>query len=231
MSKFHFLRVFEAITGTTPHNFVACCRIERAKELLLNSTKSITDICMEVGYSSLGSFSTTFSMLVGASPSEFRWISRHLRRFHVEKAINKFLERRSAEGLDQIHGIVEAPPNAEGFIFIGAFDRGAPQGAPDSPTILLRPGSFSIERPKNPVGHLLAAMIPFPANLSSFVLNCPVALVASRRLSPGETFTRPLILELRPPKVTDPPLVVTLPLLLVQASGHLRHPVHKLSFK
>jgi AraC family transcriptional regulator len=227
ISKFHFLRVFEAITGTTPHNFVACCRLERAKELLLNSTKSITEICMEVGYSSLGSFSKTFSLLVGASPSEFREFSRRLRRFHVEKAINKFMERRSPEGSEQIHGIVEAPPNAEGFIFIGAFDRGAPQGPPDSPTILLRPGPFSIERLKKPVSHLLAAMIPFSADLSSLVLACPVALVASQRLISGEAFTRPLLLELRPLKVTDPPVVVTLPLLLAQVSGQLQIPARR----
>jgi AraC-like DNA-binding protein len=214
MSKFHFLRVFEEITGTTPHNFVACCRIARAKELLIKSTHSITDICMEVGYSSVGSFSTTFSMLVGASPSQFRASSQQLRASHVAEAINQFLRRDSTAGPEQLRGIVEAPPNAEGFIFIGAFDRGAPQGAPDAPAILLEPGPFCIARPRDSASHLLAAMIPFSVDLGQFALACPVSLVASQRLSAADPATTPRVLKLRPPKLTDPPVVVTLPLLL-----------------
>src|SRR4030066_175369 len=61
---------FDEITGTPPHHFLACLRMQRAKELLLQSESSITDICLEVGYTSLGSFSTTFRELVGFSPQE-----------------------------------------------------------------------------------------------------------------------------------------------------------------
>src|SRR5271166_4838161 len=72
ISKFHLVRIFDEITGTTPHHFLACLRMQRAKQLLLSSDSSITDICLEVGYTSLGSFSKTFSSLVGISPQEFR---------------------------------------------------------------------------------------------------------------------------------------------------------------
>src|SRR5271165_2573484 len=68
VSKFHFVRVFDEVTGTTPRHFLSCLRMQRAKELLLKTRSSITDVCMEVGYSSLGTFSTTFSELVGVSP-------------------------------------------------------------------------------------------------------------------------------------------------------------------
>src|SRR5262245_44689729 len=72
VSKFHLVRVFDEVTGTTPHHFLACLRMQRAKELLLNSETSITDVCLTVGYESLGTFSKTFSALVGVSPQVFR---------------------------------------------------------------------------------------------------------------------------------------------------------------
>jgi len=76
MSKFHFVRTFSDVTGTTPHHFLACLRIEKAKELLLGTDADVTEICMTVGYSSLGSFSSTFAELVGLSPSGFRRLPR-----------------------------------------------------------------------------------------------------------------------------------------------------------
>lgn len=48
-SKFHFVRVLDQITGTTPHHFLGCLRMQRAKELLLTTESSIPDICLEVG--------------------------------------------------------------------------------------------------------------------------------------------------------------------------------------
>src|SRR5690349_18939602 len=77
-SKFHLVRVFDEITGTTPHHFLACLRIQRAKELLLNPATSITEVCLEVGYASLGTFSKTFSALVGVSPQQFRAMPKRL---------------------------------------------------------------------------------------------------------------------------------------------------------
>src|SRR3954469_21369522 len=52
ISKFHFVRVFDELTGTTPHHFLACLRMQRAKELLLRSDLTITQVCMDVGYTS-----------------------------------------------------------------------------------------------------------------------------------------------------------------------------------
>ena len=72
MSKFHLVRVFDEITGTTPHHFLSCLRVQRAKEWLLNSNAQITEVCLAVGYNSLGTFSKTFSELVGVSPQDFR---------------------------------------------------------------------------------------------------------------------------------------------------------------
>lgn len=75
VSKFHFLRCFTATYGDTPSAMLTQRRIERAQDLLRATNLTVTEICMLVGYSSLGSFSSRFRRLVGCSPSEYqaRW--------------------------------------------------------------------------------------------------------------------------------------------------------------
>jgi AraC-like DNA-binding protein len=80
ISPFHFIRQFEAVFGVTPHQFRIGSRIELAKELLARGEHSVTDVCMEVGFSSLGSFSTLFARRVGETPSAYRQRVRTLVR-------------------------------------------------------------------------------------------------------------------------------------------------------
>jgi AraC-like DNA-binding protein len=72
MSPFHFIRQFEAIFGVTPHQFRIQARLDAAKQLLAVGQHSVTDVCMEVGFSSLGSFSALFARRTGEAPSAYR---------------------------------------------------------------------------------------------------------------------------------------------------------------
>src|SRR5262249_21251913 len=72
ISPFHFIRQFDAVFGLTPHQFRTAMRIECAKRLLVEGELSVTEVCLEVGFSSLGSFSKLFAGRVGASPSVYR---------------------------------------------------------------------------------------------------------------------------------------------------------------
>jgi transcriptional regulator GlxA family with amidase domain len=72
LSTWHFLRAFREACGETPHAFLTRLRLERAKELLTISSRPVTEICFDVGFTSLGSFSTLFRRQVGFSPAEFR---------------------------------------------------------------------------------------------------------------------------------------------------------------
>ena len=72
LSEASFIRTFKATFGETPHRYLQRRRIERAMYLLRTTDRSVTDVCMEVGFSSLGTFSRTFRDIVGESPSEFR---------------------------------------------------------------------------------------------------------------------------------------------------------------
>jgi AraC-like DNA-binding protein len=74
-STAHFSRSFKRAFGETPHKYLQRRRIERAKELLRSTELSITEVGLEVGFRSLGSFSTTFRDLVGEAPRAYaaRW--------------------------------------------------------------------------------------------------------------------------------------------------------------
>jgi transcriptional regulator GlxA family with amidase domain len=72
VSEAHFSRTFRATFGETPHRYLQRRRVERAMFLLRSTGRSVTDVCMDVGFSSLGTFSRTFSEIVGESPSTYR---------------------------------------------------------------------------------------------------------------------------------------------------------------
>jgi transcriptional regulator GlxA family with amidase domain len=72
MSSGHFSRSFRAAFGETPYSYLMTRRVERAKALLRRGDLSVTEVCFAVGCSSLGSFSTRFTELVGESPSAYR---------------------------------------------------------------------------------------------------------------------------------------------------------------
>jgi AraC-like DNA-binding protein len=72
MSTAHFARQFRAAYGETPYAYLMTRRVERAKALLRHDDISVTEACMAVGCTSLGSFSTRFTELVGETPSAYR---------------------------------------------------------------------------------------------------------------------------------------------------------------
>ena len=72
MSKAHFSRQFRAAYGETPYSYLMTRRIERAKAMLRGGQMTVTEVCMAVGCTSLGSFSARFTELVGQTPSTYR---------------------------------------------------------------------------------------------------------------------------------------------------------------
>jgi len=82
MSKYHFVRAFSEIFRQTPHRYLVERRISRARELLERTDMSVTAICFEVGFESLGSFVSRFREIVGAPPGKYR------QRFSREGAIH-----------------------------------------------------------------------------------------------------------------------------------------------
>jgi AraC-like DNA-binding protein len=72
ISPAHFSRSFRSVFGETPHRYLQRRRIERSMFLLRETDRTVTDICFEVGFGSLGTFSRTFREIVGETPSGYR---------------------------------------------------------------------------------------------------------------------------------------------------------------
>ena len=78
LSPYHFARVFRQVIGIAPGEFLGALRLERAKQLLLTTDLSVSEVCFEVGYNSLGTFTTRFTRLVGLSPGRMRDLPERL---------------------------------------------------------------------------------------------------------------------------------------------------------
>lgn len=104
MSTGHFARMFRAAYGETPYSYLMTRRIERAKALLRRGDMSVTDVCFAVGCTSLGSFSTRFTELVGESPSAYK-ARDHVASAAIPACIAKIMTRPIRNG--------EAPATAQ----------------------------------------------------------------------------------------------------------------------
>ena len=79
ISPAHFARSFRAVFGEAPHRYLQRRRVERSMFLLRETDRSVTEICFDVGFASLGTFSRTFTQVVGEPPTTYRWRAADLR--------------------------------------------------------------------------------------------------------------------------------------------------------
>jgi len=89
LSRFHFHRLFTRIYRSTPHQYLTQKRIEKAKQLLAEN-KAINDVCSEVGFGSIGSFSTLFKKEIGFAPTFYRNVA-WLKKQEEKKQPKKFI--------------------------------------------------------------------------------------------------------------------------------------------
>jgi AraC-like DNA-binding protein len=104
VSEAHFIRTFRATFGETPHRYLQRRRVERAMFLLRETDRPVTEICLDVGFTSLGTFGRTFREIVGESPTRYRAAAADLRA--VPACFAKAWTRPSSFG--------EADPSASG---------------------------------------------------------------------------------------------------------------------
>lgn len=115
MSPAHFSRQFRAAYGETPYGYLMTRRIERAQELLRRGELSITDVCMAVGCTSLGSFSASFTRLVGQTPTAYR-SGDHAAIAAVPSCVAKQLTRPRRESSSRESSRIEEAPAARAHV-------------------------------------------------------------------------------------------------------------------
>ncbi|TCP24479.1 AraC family transcriptional regulator [Scopulibacillus darangshiensis] len=150
-SPYHFNRIFKGVMGIPPKRFLGALRIEKSKDLLEKTSKSITDICLDVGYSSLTTFSNLFTKEVGLSPLKYKKGNRLIKKDHTIEA-DKIIGR--------LTGSIIIPNNFNGKIFMGVFPTSIPQGKPRHCIILKNGPFFNINLDAKGKFYLLAVAIP-----------------------------------------------------------------------
>lgn len=217
LSRFHFNRVFSTIAGIPPVEFMTALRFERAKELLLTTDLSVTDVCFEVGFSSLGTFSTRFTQLVGVSPAELRRLPEL-----IDRGTRVVCPRRAARpgtySNAVVHGAVRNLPDPESAVYLGLFPTRFARGRPVSGQLLRDTTSFIFPNLPNGVFTLLAAVMPpreglidhlrLDRRIQVGVGEAPVVI----RTGQEQIACDVLIRSLQP---TDAPILVSLPALVV----------------
>ncbi len=218
LSRFYFSRLFRSTTGTSPGRFLTAIRLYRAKNMLLETDMSVTDIAYGVGYNSLGTFISRFTRSVGISPARYRWFAEHgipqLPRHPPTET------RRSAT----IAGFLELPP-VEGpvKVYVGVFDSPIVQGLPASCDILSTSGNFVLRDVPEGEWYLRAAAIALDAS-SPRAARGPVAVGSHDPVTVVSGDSLSIDISLHPAGIFDLPILVALPELDNQAPcGHDRH--------
>src|SRR4051794_37781490 len=139
LSRFYFSRLFRSTTGTSPGRFLTAIRLYKAKDLLLDTEMSVTDIAYGVGYNSLGTFISRFTRSVGTSPARYRALAEQgMPRFRADN-------RAGGQPGGTIRGKLALPQlDTSARVYVGVFDSPIVQGRPLSCDILDASGEYEL---------------------------------------------------------------------------------------
>ncbi|HEU5198790.1 MAG TPA: helix-turn-helix transcriptional regulator [Ktedonobacterales bacterium] len=227
LSPFHFNRIFRSMTNIPPGEYLSALRLEEAKRLLLTTNTSVTDVCFEVGYTSLGTFTTRFNQAVGLSPSQLRAFAQRLSDIGpitLPKLPPLSLPRYMA-GRAGVYGQISAPTPISSLIMAGLFPKAIPQSHPAAGVTLTAPGPYRIAPVPDGVYYLLVAALPTPVDpLTALLPDSGILVSASQRpiVVQNGYAQAPVNLTLRPFQIFDPPILIALPLLLASRLATLR---------
>lgn len=215
LSPYYFCRVFHQIVGVPPGEFLATLRLDRAKRLLLTTSLSVTDICFEVGYVGLGSFTTRFTQLVGVSPRQLRKVVRNVATPSFVVSAEMRREASEVSLSAGISGHIYTISPFDGLIFAGLFPKPIPQGQPIRCTLLPAPGPYTINAVPDGRYFLLVAALPLSENIHTYLLpqeDTKVGMAGPLVVRQGVVQDEVDVV-LRASCLTDPPLISALPFL------------------
>jgi AraC-like DNA-binding protein len=207
LSPFYFNRVFRQVTGVPPRRFQTALRMVAAKRLLLTTDLSVTEICLEVGYRSLGTFTTQFRELVGLSPRSLRGLGE---RPWPVAALDPQVVRPAGPG-GVLTGVISAPDDTPRFVFVGVFADPSPQGIPRACSVLSNAGSYRIAPVQPGRHHVAAAALPHSSDPRRFLMpddDAVLVAAADRVANVRGRVTEVRNLQLRPKRTTDPPILL-----------------------
>jgi len=206
LSRFYFSRLFRSTTGTTPGRFLTAIRLYKAKNLLLETEMSVTDIAYGVGYNSLGTFISRFTRSVGISPARYRWLAEH--------GIPQ-LPRTPVAGPPRrgtISGRLALPPiDVPVKVYVGVFDSPIVQGLPASCDILETSGRYTLRDVPEGEWYLRAAAIALDDSAAKPSTRRPLAVGSHDPVVMSAGTHLDIDLDMHPFSILDLPILIALP--------------------
>ncbi|MGQ0841314.1 helix-turn-helix domain-containing protein [Actinokineospora sp.] len=203
-SKFHFSRVFQQVTGVSPGRFLSAMRLEEAKRLLVSTSLTVADISHQVGYNSVGTFSSRFRSSVGVSPITYRQLGGATsEELPVDERVGAEIRTTAVRG-----HVTPPRTGVAGMVFVGLFPGRMLQGSPVRCVVLDRPGPYALHDVPPGTWHVLAHSVP-PGTETSMD---PTPFVGSHGpiTIRADITARIADVELHPMRVFDPPVLSAL---------------------
>ncbi|MGW0447163.1 helix-turn-helix domain-containing protein [Streptosporangium sandarakinum] len=214
-SKAHFSRAFRRATGLSPGRFLSAVRLQEAKRLLGSTTLSITNISLQVGYSSISTFSSRFTSSVGLSPSNYRLLGS------ITSQALSAGRGQSAQGPTvTVRGRLSSPLKGRP-IFAGLFPNRILEGHPVSYTLLDGPGPFTLKDVPEGRWHLIAQSVAADYEGAVHLPGGGETLCLARQAITvwSDAEPQPVDVLLRPMRLLDPPTLLALRDLLAPDSA------------
>jgi AraC-like DNA-binding protein len=215
LSPCHFNRVFCDIVGIPPIQFFYALRLKQAKRLLMETDLPITDICFDVGYNSLGTFTRRFNQLVGLPPRAFRNLSQHFVSLRLSDFRLPLLEagclpvsERSIDG--RVCGA-----RSDGLTFVALFPRAIPEGIPVACAFADDKGAYVLPHPGCGTWFVFAVTVPWNADGRQLATLDGFARGRSGPIRAMESsFAETREIKLSSACSLDPPVLTALPVLM-----------------
>ncbi|WP_079474517.1 helix-turn-helix domain-containing protein [Marinococcus halophilus] len=216
-SPYHFSRLFKKSVGVPPLYYLSGLRLQRAKELLIETTFPVRDIGMEIGQQSVGTFTTSFAARVGVTPGAFRAsMASAENSFSSLKTTRHWAEPALPTVETSIQGRIYSEIPFEGFVLIGLFPRPMPEGVPLYGTLCDTADEYHIPCVKPGLYYVMATSIAWKMKVNDILIPHHTFRTRSREALHVEA-GRPLEkkdIYLYPPRFDDPPILVSLSLLM-----------------
>lgn len=225
-SPYHFTRIFKARTGLSPLYYVSSMRLQKAKDLLLNTDLTVRDIGLEIGQQSLGTFTTRFTEKVGITPSQFR--KSYMQVDHYIHSLQKLSNWQENSfpfyQYATVEGTIQTAHPFNGFILIGLFSKPIPEEFPLYGTLLSSTGNFSFMNVRPGTYYLMATSVSWEMPFMDILL--PHTTLRTRSKAPIVVQSNSIVphqdITLYPPKLDDPPILVSLPSLMNRFLNRVR---------
>lgn len=205
LSRFHFHRVFYAVTTCTPARFLTALRLAKAKRLLVETSTSCTDISIAVGYSSFGTFTSQFTRLVGLSPGKFR---RYATQFADQPIGILPVDTAGQDGHGLEIGVSGRPDGLKAQVTVAVFSHERPQEKPVDCAVGWAPGRVRLGASAES-SQIMALSTQPDATIGDLLCERPEAGLCVGRATAADS---DVSIALRPKSVIDPPVLFAYPL-------------------